>query len=96
MVIFSFNLFSRIPVAGMEILKNGRYACLVRNVDNFFNSDGVGKVDFPTTVRVTAVTGEQKEAVLISIENNNNILTDVQFSGFAYDKGKLVCREQIK
>lgn len=35
------------------------------------------------TVRVTAVTGEQREAVLPSMQNDNNILSDVQFSGFA-------------
>ena len=67
----------------MEILKNGKYSCLKRTTDNYFVGGGLGKVDFPMTVRVTAVTGEQKEAVLPSMQNDNNILTDVQFSGFA-------------
>ena len=81
----------------MEILINGKYSCLKRTTDNYFIADGdLGQVDFPMTVRVTAVTGEQREAVLPSMENDNNILSDVQFSGFAYDKGKLFLRVQIK
>ena len=43
--------------------------------------DGLGKVDFPMTVRVTAVTGEQREAVLQSMQSDNNIMSNVQFSG---------------
>ena len=66
----------------MEILKNGKYSCLKRTGDNYFIGDGLGKVDFPMTVRVTAVTGEQREAVLPSMQNDNNILSNVQFSGF--------------
>ena len=96
MVIYSFSLLFRVPVAGLEILKDGRYSCLVRTFDNFFTGDGLGKVDFPMTVRVTAVTGEQREAVLPSIENDNNILSDVQFSGYAFDKGKLIRGKKIK
>jgi len=34
------------------------------------------------TVRVTAITGEQREAVLPSMQNDNNIPSNVQFSGF--------------
>jgi len=79
----------------MEILKNGKYSCLKRTGDNYFIGDGLGTVDFPMTVRVTAVTGEQREAVLPSMENDNNILSDVQFSGFAAG-GKLFSRVQIK
>ena len=69
-------------MAGIEILKNGKYSCLKRTSDNYFVGDGLGKVDFPMTVRVTAVTGEQREAVLPSMQNDNNILSNVQFSGF--------------
>ena len=47
------------------------------------------------TVRVTAVTGEQREVVLPSMENDNNILSDVQFSGFAAG-GELICRLRVK
>jgi len=75
----------------MEILKNGKYSCLKRTGDNYFIGDGLGTVDFPMTVRVTAVTGELREAVLPSMENDNNILSDVQFSGFAAG-GKLFSR----
>ena len=71
----------RVPVAGMEILKNGKYSCLKRTSDNHFVGDGLGKVDFPMTVRVTAVTGEQREAVLQSMQSDNNIMSNVQFSG---------------
>jgi len=78
----------------MEILKNGKYSCLKRTGDNYFIGDGLGKVDFPMTVRVTAVTGEQREVVLPSMENDKNILSDVQFSGFAVG-GKLFRRVQI-
>ena len=78
-----FIWISRVPVAGMEILKNGKFSCLKRTSDNYFVGDGLGKVDFPMTVRVTAVTGEQKEAVLPSMQNDKNIPTDVQFSGYA-------------
>jgi len=77
----------KVPVAGMEILKNGKYSCLKRTSDNYFTGDGLGKVDFPMTVRVTAVTGEQREVVLPSMENDKNILSDVQFSGFAFGAG---------
>ena len=69
-------------MAGIEILKNGKYSCLKRTSDNYFVGDGLGKVAFPMTVRVTAVTGEQREAVLPSMQNDNNILSNVQFSGF--------------
>lgn len=79
----------------MEILKNGKYSCLKRTSDNYFVGDGLGQVDFPMTVRVTAVTGEQKEAVLPSMQNDNNILSNVQFSGFAAG-GKLFSRGQKK
>lgn len=72
---------TKVPVAGMEILKNGKYSCLKRTSDNHFVGDGLGKVDFPMTVRVTAVTGEQREAVLQSMQNDNNIMSNVQFSG---------------
>ena len=94
MVIFSFQFF-RVPVAGMEILKDGKYSCLKRTTDNYFIGDDLGQVDFPMTVRVTAVTGEQREVVLPSMENDNNILSDVQFSGFAAG-GELFCRLQVK
>ena len=79
----------------MEILKNGKYSCLKRTSDNYFIGDGLGKVDFPMTVRVTAVTGEQREAVLPSMQNDNNILSTVQFSGFGAG-GKLFSGVQIK
>ena len=67
----------------MEILKNGKYSCLKRTSDNYFIGDGLGQVSFPMKVRVTAVTGEQREAELPSMLNDNNIPSNVQFSGFA-------------
>ncbi|KAL9952114.1 hypothetical protein ACROYT_G039321 [Oculina patagonica] len=41
----------------------------------------------PVAVRVTAVTGEQREAVLPSMQNDNNILSNVQFAGFSAGAG---------
>ena len=77
------SILIRVPVAGMEVLKpDGKYSCLKRTSDNYFTGDGLGVVSFPMKVRVTAVTGEQREAVLPSLQNDNNILSDVQFSGF--------------
>ena len=72
----------RVPVAGIEVVKNGKYYCLKRTSDNYFTGDGLGKVELPLKVRVTAVTGEQREAVLPSM-SVSDILTDEQFSGFA-------------
>ena len=70
-------------MAGMEILKKRKFSCLKRTSDNYFVGDGLGQVSFPMTVRVTAVTGEQRVAVLQSMKNDYNTLSDVQFSGFA-------------
>ena len=76
-------------MAGMEILKEEKFSCLKRTGDNYFVGDGLGQVSFPMTVRVTAVTGEQRVAVLPSMKNDDNTVSDVQFSGFAAG-GKLV------
>ena len=80
--IFDFSSINRVPLAGIEVLKNGKYHCLKRTSDNYFTGDGLGKVEMPLTVRLTAVTGEQREAVLPSMLTTD-MLSDVQFSGFA-------------
>ena len=62
----------RVPVAGIEVAKNERY---------YFTGDGLGKIEMPLKVRLTAVTGEQKETV-ISFTLTSDIPRGVQFSGF--------------
>ena len=71
----------RVPVAGIEVAKNGRYHCLKRTGDNYFTGDGLGKIEIPLKVRLTAVTGEQKETV-IPFMLTSDIPSGVQFSGF--------------
>ena len=73
----------RVPVAGVEVLKNGKYSCLRRLEENHFVRDRLGGVKVPMQVRLTAVTGEQRVAVIRTIRNDINQPSDVQFSGAA-------------
>ena len=50
--------------------------------DNYFNIDGLGEIKFPKKFRVTSISGEQLEATLPGIKNDENIPTDIQYSGF--------------
>ena len=68
-------------MAGIEVEKNGKYHCLKRTGDNYFTGDGLGKIEMPLKVRLTAVTGEQKETVIPSMLTSD-IPSGVQFSGF--------------
>lgn len=68
-------------MAGIEVLKNGKYSCLKRVNDNYFVGDKLGKVDFPMQVRLTAVTGEQRETIIPTMKNDQDTLTDIQFTG---------------
>ena len=77
----SYNFSTGVPVAGIEVAKNGRYCCLKRTGDNHFTGDGLGKIAMPLKVRLTAVTGEQKETV-IPFMLTSDIPSGVQFSGF--------------
>lgn len=71
------------------MFKNGKYSCLRRTSDNYFTGDGLGTVEFPMKVRVTAITGEQLEATLPSMKNDQNIPSDIQFAGISKGSGFL-------
>lgn len=75
-------ILHRVPVAGIEVLKNGKYSCLSRVNDNYFVGDRLGKVDLPMQVRLTAVNGEQRETIISSMKNDLDTLTDIQFTGY--------------
>ncbi|XP_048586289.1 uncharacterized protein LOC5509740 [Nematostella vectensis] len=72
---------TRVPVAGIEVVKNNNISCLLRVGDNYFVGKSQGVFDFPMKVRLTAVTGEQKEVTIPSLKNDENVITDVQFTG---------------
>ncbi|XP_067042417.1 uncharacterized protein [Acropora muricata] len=98
--LWSFKLQARnhkVPVAGIEVAKNGRYHCLKRTGDNYFTGDGLGKIEIPLKVRLTAVTGEQKETV-IPFMLTSDIPSGVQFSGFKAGPGpsSIMCAGQGK
>ena len=67
---------------GMEIKHNNKWVCMKRVNDNYFNIDGLGEIKFPKKFRVTSISGEQLEATLPGIKNDENIPTDIQYSGF--------------
>ena len=67
---------------GMEIEHNNKWVCMKRVNDNYFNIDGLGEIKFPKKFRVTSISGEQLEATLPGIKNDENIPTDIQYSGF--------------
>lgn len=98
--LWSFKLQARnhkVPVAGIEVEKNGKYHCLKRTGDNYFTGDGLGKIEMPLKVRLTAVTGEQKETVIPSMLTSD-IPSGVQFSGFETGPGpsSILCAGQGK
>lgn len=66
----------------MEIEHNNKWVCMKRTQDNYFNIDGLGEIKFPKKFRVTSISGEQLVATLPGIKNEENIPTDIQYSGF--------------
>lgn len=67
---------------GMEIEHNNKWICMKRTDDNYFNIDGLGEIKFPKKFRITSISGEQLQATLPGIKNDENIPTDIQYSGF--------------
>ena len=67
---------------GMEILHNDKWICMKRTDDNYFAIDGLGEIKFPKKFRVTSISGEQFVTTLQGIKNDENIPSDVQYSGF--------------
>lgn len=86
---------SKIPTAGLEVLQNGRYRCLNKVNDNYFESLGVGlaKVEFPLTVRVTSVSGQQLVSTIPEMKNDVSFPTNIQYSGIDVGCGpsKILC-----
>ena len=76
---FFFSL--RIPTAGMELLVNGRYHCMKRVSDNFFIASGLGKMETPLSVRLTAINGYQVTTRIPEIKNDFDFPSKVQFKG---------------
>ncbi len=73
--------FLRVPTAGIEVLVNGKYHCLVRQTDNFFVGTGLGKFSTPLKVRLTAINGKQVETTIAEIKNDVSFPTSVQYKG---------------
>ena len=71
----------RIPTAGMELLVNGRYHCMKRVSDNFFIASGLGKMETPLSVRLTAINGYQVTTRISEIKNDFEFPSKVQFKG---------------
>lgn len=71
----------RIPTAGMELLVNGRYHCMKRVSDNFFIASGLGKMETPLSVRLTAINGYQVTTRIPEIKNDFDFPSKVQFKG---------------
>ena len=67
---------------GMEILHNNKWICMKRTDDNYFTINGLGEIKFPKKFRVTSISGEQLETTLPGIQNDENISSDIQYSGF--------------
>ena len=53
-----------------------------RTDDNYFTISGLGEIKFPKRFRLTSISGEQLVSTVPGIRNNENILTDIQYSGF--------------
>lgn len=70
-------------MAGIEVLKGEKYSCLRRVGDNHFVGDHLGKVDFPMQVRLTSISGEQRETIINAMTNDEDLKTDIQFTGHA-------------
>lgn len=67
---------------GMEIEHNNKWVCMKRTDDNYFTINGLGEIKFPKIFRLTSISGEQLVSTVPGIRNNENILTDIQYSGF--------------
>lgn len=82
-LILSIGIFFclRIPTAGMELLVNGRYHCMKRVSDNFFIASGLGKMETPLSVRLTAINGYQVTTRIPEIKNDFDFPSKVQFKG---------------
>ena len=75
-------IFNRVPVAGIEVYNptNGEWFCLNRNDKNYFVSNGLGQTSFPMKVRLTSIFNEQLQYTIPQLKNDDNIVSDVQFS----------------
>ena len=67
---------------GMEIEHNNKWVCMKRTDDNYFNINGLGEIKFPKRFRITSISGEQLVTTLPGIKNEENIPTEIQYSGF--------------
>ena len=83
----------RVPVAGIETYSptTGEWFCLSRNNENYFVSTGLGRMSFPMQVRLTSLFNEQLEYTILQLKNDDNIVSDVQFSDTEI-RGILYCR----
>lgn len=90
----------RVVTAGMEILQGGVWVCMRRTDDNYFTADGLGELKFPLKIRVTSISNEQLESTIQSLQNDVNIPSGVQYSGFLPGKGLLtserLCNEHFQ
>lgn len=78
---------TKIPTAGMELLINGRYHCMKRVSDNFFIASGLGKMETPLSVRLTAINGYQVTTRIPEIKNDFDFPSKVQFKGIKRGPG---------
>ena len=71
----------------MEIKISGseEWVCLKKTEDNYFTCDGQGldKLQFPISLRLTSIIGQQLETSLNEIQDTGNIATNIQYSGFS-------------
>ena len=88
LICLSLFFVKRIPAAGVEIYAGDRYRCLKRVPDNFFVGSGMGPLEFPLKVRLTSITGQQRQATIKELKNDVSIPSNVQFSGLKKKNGK--------
>lgn len=80
--VVSIGWFNRVATVGMEIEHNNKWVCMKRTDDNYFNIDGLGEIKFPKKFRITSISNEQLVTTLPGIKSDENIPTDIQYSGF--------------
>lgn len=54
-----------------------------RGGNNHFIMNNIGKINFPIKVRLTSISNEQLESSIEKLENEIDLPSKIQFSGFS-------------
>lgn len=73
----------RVAIAGLEILHNNQWLCMKRGSNNHFLINNLGEIKFPIKVRLTSISNEQLESAIDKLENDVDVSSTIQFSGFS-------------